>query len=274
MNCLIAKIKNRSRTITYRKILSGKTIYNIPSNLITAMSYNPATLLDEDSWYKIESFSSTAYFQDMMKTEFSSVDYDVLDKKDFEKIDYLCSYQDDIYYFQNVSKSNLQPKNWLHMGDDYEYVEDGRVINIHKFADAIYVKESDTLYFTSLSKISGIFKGIGELYREATDEETSSFLSNDFISLSNGFSSSNVKTANRKRIALAVDTLNKFNSNEKKKVFKYIREYCPNLDSRDNSFSIGNEDELKQLLWGIEQRYYTTPIGKEKRVANSVISLV
>lgn len=274
MNCLIAKIKNRSRAVTYRKILSGKTIYNVPSNLISAVPYNPTTLLDEESWYKIESFSSTDYFQDMMRTEFSSVDYDVLDKKEFEKIDYLCSYQDDIYYFQNVSRSNLQPKSWLHMGDDYKYVEDGRVINIHKFADAIYVKENNTLYFTNLSKISGIFKGIGELYREATDEETASFLSNDFIVLSNGFCSSNVKTANRKRIALAVDTLNQFNSNEKKKVFKYIREYCPNLNAQDNSFSIGNEEELKQLLWGIEQRYYTTPVGKEKRVANSVIPLV
>lgn len=123
----------------------------------------------------------------------------------------MCSYQDDIYYFQNVSKSNLQPQNWLHIGDDYEYVEDGKVINIHKFTNAIYVKESDTLYFTNLLKISGIFKGIGELYMEATYEETGSFLSNYFITLSNGFSSSNVKTANRKRITLAVDTLNKFN---------------------------------------------------------------
>ncbi len=57
----------------------------MPSNLITVISYNPTTLLDEDSWYKIESFSSTAYFQDMMKNEFSSVDYDALDKKEFEK---------------------------------------------------------------------------------------------------------------------------------------------------------------------------------------------
>ena len=46
---------------------------------------------------------------------------------------------------------------------------------------------------------------------EAIYEETGSFLSNYFITLSNGFSLSNVKTANRKRITLAVDTLNKFN---------------------------------------------------------------
>lgn len=30
---------------------------------------------------------------------------------------------------------------------------------------------------------------------------------------------------------------------------------------------------MKYLLWGIEQRYYTTPITKENRVANFVSKL-
>ena len=37
-----------------------------------------------------------------------------------------------------------------------------------------------------------------------------------------------------------------------------------------NEFS---EKELKELIYGIEQRYYTTEIGNEKRLANSVIKL-
>ena len=32
-------------------------------------------------------------------------------------------------------------------------------------------------------------------------------------------------------------------------------------------------NELKMLLYGIEQRFYTTPVGGEKRLANSVITL-
>lgn len=273
MNCLIAKIKNRSRTITYRKVLTGKAIYSVPDNLNNSITYNPGTLLDDDSWYKIDNFSKSPYFQEMMRNDFSSVDYDDLDKSEFEKIDYLCSYQEDVYFFQNVSRTSLQPKCWLHIGDDYKYVEDGRAININKVADAIYLKSTDTLFFVSLSKISGIFKGISELYREATDEETVSFLRNDFISLENDFGVSNVKTANRKRIAMAVDTLKSFTVEEKKKVFKYIGRYCSNLKSKDNTFSISNEDELKKLLWGIEQRYYTTIVGNEPRVANSIIAL-
>ena len=36
---------------------------------------------------------------------------------------------------------------------------------------------------------------------------------------------------------------------------------------------IGSEENLKQLMYGIEQRYYTTPIGNEKRLANSITTI-
>ncbi len=41
-------------------------------------------------------------------------------------------------------------------------------------------------------------------------------------------------------------------------------------DINDRKFSIKDEERLKHLLWGIEERYYTTRVGGEKRVANSV----
>ena len=198
MNCLLAKVK--TRTPIFRKILSNKEIYKLPENLNTSVNYNPSTLLEDDEWYKIENFSETTYFLEIMRSDFSSVNYDKLDKTEFQKIDYLCSFQGNAYYFQNISKSNLQPKNMIHIGDDYKFVEDGMVINISKYADAVYIQGEDTLYFTSLSKIAPIFKGIGELYREATDEETQKFLSSEFICCSDNFDSSHVKTANRKRI--------------------------------------------------------------------------
>lgn len=273
MNCLLAKVKTGTRTPIFRKILSNKEIYKLPENLNTSVNYNPLTLLEDYEWYKIENFSETTYFLEIMRSDFSSVNYDKLDKTEFQKIDYLCSFQGNAYYFQNISKSNLQPKNMIHIGDDYKFVEDGMVINISKYADAVYIQGEDTLYFTSLSKIAPIFKGIGELYREATDEETQKFLSSEFICCSDNFDSSHVKTANRKRIAMAMDTLTGYNENEKKKIFKYIGNYSDIYDSVHNIFNISNEEELKHLLWGIEQRFYTTVVGHEKRAANSIISL-
>ena len=139
-------------------------------------------------------------------------------------------------------------------------------------ADAIYEKSENMLYFKKISAISGIFNGVSELYREATKEETVQFLSNKFVRLGDDYNEEMVGTPNRKRIALAVETLNEFSKKEKSLIFSYIKDYCPSLSFNENesNFSIQSEEDLKYLLWGIEQRYYTTPVGKEKRVANSV----
>lgn len=74
---------------------------------------------------------------------------------------------------------------------------------------------------------------------------------------------------------MALETLSKFDTKEKKQIFKYISKYCNNLevDEKNKSFSIGSEEELKELIYGIEQRYYTTEIGNEKRLANSIIKI-
>ena len=273
MNCLLAKVKTGSRTPTFRKILANKEIYKISKNLNEAINYNPSTLLEDDEWYKIENFSEMTYCLEILKSDFSSVNYDKLGKTECKNIDYLCSFQENVYHFQNISRSNLLPKNILHFGDDYKFVEESLIINISKYADAVYFKNIDTLYFTSLSKITSIFKGIGELYREATEEETQKFLNSNFICCSESFDSSHVGTTNRKKIAMAIDTLNKYSESEKKKIFRYIGRYCNIYNSTSNIFTIDNEYDLKLLLLAIEQRFYTTEVGNEKRAANSIIPL-
>ena len=74
---------------------------------------------------------------------------------------------------------------------------------------------------------------------------------------------------------MAMDTLQTFTSRQKQTIFKYIKEYCADLafDKDNQTFSISSEEDLKKLLYGIEQRYYTTKLGNEKRLANSVITL-
>jgi hypothetical protein len=70
---------------------------------------------------------------------------------------------------------------------------------------------------------------------------------------------------------MAIDTINRFDNDQKAAVFNCIRDYCPDLIAENDSFKISNENELKFLLYGIEQRFYTTPDGRERRIANSVI---
>ena len=86
MNCLLAKVKTGTRTPIFRKILSNKEIYKLPENLNTSVNYNPLTLLEDDEWYKIENFSETTYFLEIMRSDFSSVNYDKLDEMLEEQI--------------------------------------------------------------------------------------------------------------------------------------------------------------------------------------------
>lgn len=135
------------------------------------------------------------------------------------------------------------------------------------------MKSKDLLYFKKLSAITNIFKGIDVLYREATQEETANFLSANFIALKEDYDATKVKQSNRKRIAMAIDSMGKLNEEEKEVVFDTIQQYCPKLVGSDGKINIGNEEELKLLLYGIDQRFYTTATGNEKRIANSVIKL-
>lgn len=98
----------------------------------------------------------------------------------------------------------------------------------------------------------------------------------DFIDLSDGYNVDKVSKPNRKRIALTMDTLNRMEADERTKIIEYINNYCDqklHFDADNETFEIKNDDELKYLLYGIEQRFYTTPLSQERRLANSVQSM-
>ena len=154
-----------------------------------------------------------------------------------------------------------------------KFEDNAREIVINSYPDAIFRAADNRLFFRNLSSITSIFRGIDEIFREATDEETKSFLASDFIVAGENYDSSCVKKANRKRIALAKEALDSYDPEQKKAVLSSIREYYPSIINDDNTFKIENDEDLTYLLYGILQRYYTTADGREKRIASSVRSL-
>lgn len=260
----------------YRKMLSSeKTIFpEFDPETAPTSPYTPGATLQDDDWFCITNARSKEYSIDLLSETFSTVDMDSLTCAEFDKIDYLFVVDDRFIYFQNVSKSKLvAQKRIIHLGDSFIYKTNCPEIVIRDLPDAIYDKTTDNLYFRRLESITSIFRGIDMLYREATQEETDTFLASDFILLKDDYSGSKVKTANRKRIALAAKTLSELGETDRKNIFAYIGEYCPDLKVSESAFEVGSENDLKMLLYGIEQRFYTTPIGGEKRLANSVITL-
>lgn len=276
MSQVYVKIRQRGKESKYRKLLStDQDIYPAREELIQdSVPYSAKTLLGEGEWYYIEEFSKTDFSIDIVRERSDSVDFDKFAAKDFGKIAYVFVEEGDELYFQNITRSKLiRHKRIVHMGEEFKYDEGGMAITLNEWPDAIYAAEEDRLYFRKLTSVTKIFTNIDQLYREATEDETKSFLDRNFITLKSDFSSEQVKTANRKRIALAEDTLSCLEQSEQEEIFSYIGEYCPDLKCADGSFEVENEVDLKMLLFGIEQRFYTTPVGNEKRIANSVIAL-
>lgn len=272
MEHTIARIRTKDRYQKFRKVLSDQRLYE-QVEIDSVVVYDPDHKLDDGAWFVIEKFSEKEYCIDFLKNDFVSTSYEQLETKDIDKIDYLCYIPDqNTYYFQNVTKNNVLSKRVIAFGDVVKFHENRREIVIREQPDAVYFKQKDELCFRNLSSITSIFKGIDALYREATQEEAEEFLENDFLDAAE-FSADKIKTANRKRIALIADTMKEMKDDQKKIILDSMKYYCPELVTDKGKFKVSTDNDLKMVLFGLHQRFYTTPDGNEQRIANSIITL-
>lgn len=266
---IYGKVKRKNNL--FRILASESDVYEhdkIPSN---GIEYDPNTLIESEEFYKIENFSATEFSIDFIEEELNSVDFDQIVVDDLKRLSYICTVQEQIYFFQAISTSYYIKKKWI-LISELSLKEDEPIITVNDYADVVYDKEFDTLYFKKLSVANRVFKGLDQLYREATAEESQTFLESEFLDVNPEYDVSKVSIPNRKKIALIKDTLEKYDDIEKQAIYDYTREYGQ-VVYENGKFKIDTDNDLKYILWGIEQRYYTTPIGGEKRVANSVITI-
>lgn len=278
MNQVFVKLRIHRKGNKYRKMLTIEgeaSLYRKASDLVeSSVPYTPDGALQSGEWFAIHEFSEQGYSLDITKSNFETVDFDSLQRDEYKQIDFLFAWIDKNIYFQNISKARLVRKKYiLSFGEDYKYIPDSDVLMINEYPDAIYNPDEDVLYFQLIESIAGIFKGIEELYREATTPEVAEFLNSEFITLKDDFEATKVKTLNRKRIALARNILSGMGTEDKATIFSYIKDYCPDLSTDEQKFTVSSDDDLKMLLYGIEQRFYTTPVGNEQRVASSTYPL-
>jgi len=275
MNYLIAKKKQTGNTFFLILSQEGQ-IYDLPDDLFNIKVYNTNYKLEDDEWFGIQAFTGTAYSIPILAQNFNSAEHHQIRNSEYDLVKFFISVQDeDVYCFQKFVKSNIIKMKWISLNGEPRIITNQPILIINSTPDAIYKKSTDTLYFKNLVDAKAFFPKLIELYKEATDEETEDFLNSEFISLRNDFSKSKVNTSNRKRIAMAMETIKELEEEEKVQINFYIREYCPELEfSEENGqFSISNEEHLKKLIFGIEQRFYTTRVGNERRLANSISKL-
>jgi len=266
---LLAMVKTKGGGSAVRKMLSEDSeIFDRPNDLEQNVGYNSDTLLEESQWYSISEFSKSRYCHDFMRKRSPSVDYDSIGNDHMEII-FICGIQGDMYYFQRTTSSKqVLKKGLVRIGSEWRYQPVTTSIAINEPPQAIYDSAIDTLYFHELSKISAIFPGINDLFREATNDEVKEFLGLSFMH-SNGFAVEDVGIENRRRVVKALSALKTLSEDDRNRMIEYIRRYCPELAYGDG-VRISNDGDLKKVLYGLQERYHTTPIGNERRVANSI----
>lgn len=273
MNQVLVKVKDGNNPL--QRLMEKEKLFNKPIDIEECVEYCPSRLLDDGEWFYIRDFSKEPFGKIISDLNKDTVDYITSKKIDLDQMEFLISCQNENeFYFQRIFKKNkIYRKRLIHIENDCEIKEEKNAIEINEWPDALYIKEEDRLYFRKLETITPIFDGIDKLYREATEQEVCHFLDLEFIKTKNGYDSSDVKKANRKRIALALTILKQMNNEQKRIIFKYIDAYYPNLRYDGSAFEISREEDLKHLIYGIEQKYYTTPVTREKRCANSTYNI-
>lgn len=248
-----------------------ENIYESP-DFSDCIEYTPTHKLDDDEWFFIQSFKSKNFTNEFIDIEvINPADFNQLNAGGFSKAKYICVEEDGLRYFQKLVQSNFIHKKMFNI-NTASFIENGNIITINKIPDAVYNVDDDILLFKDLARIGSLFKNIDSLYREATDTEVSNFLQNDLISI-DGANEFKVGIPNRKRIALAMEKLEEFSDTDKIVIKDYIISYFPNIPHENDKFIISSDVELKHFIYGVEQRFYTTLIGNEHRVASSVINL-
>lgn len=276
MNHLIARIRTRKNEKMFKLLSNQENIFDLNVENLPLVEYDVDHNLDDGSWFKVGQFSQKDYFLDYLGRDFVAAEYNDLIKAEFTKISSLCSIQGGNFFFQKVTPSTYLCKKCIGFGDVARLENSNTRLYINNDPDAVYLKDKDILVFKKLSTISSIFPGIDTIYKEATNDEVQGFLNKDFIELVDDFNLEKVSKPNRARIALALNSLGQMDPGEQEDILVYIHEYSDKqlvYDKDKKVFSIQNDEQLKMLLYGIEERFYTTPIGKQKRLANSVQSL-
>lgn len=274
MDHLYAKVK-RLQKQPYRKVVSDQRIFEetMPS-VSSCVDYDPNTLLDDGEWFKVSGFSEQDYFPTALTSLRTSADIPELEKNQFLEISSLVAVQEGDFFFQRVRPASILRKKAIVFGDVVKLEKARSRIALNQYPDAIYRTEDNALLFRDLSAVSPLFQGIDLLFKTATEAQVAEFLDMSFVATD--LPAVKVSKPNRKRIALALETLGKMSDIDRDGIFAYLSDYTDEnlaFDPATGTFKIETDDELKVLLFGIEQRYYTTAVGSEKRLANSIVKL-
>ncbi|MBL0120555.1 MAG: hypothetical protein IPP89_16675 [Saprospiraceae bacterium] len=152
---IYGKVKRKQNLL--RILANENNIYDMDSVPSVAIEYDPNILIEPEEFYKISDFSQSVYANDFIKDVVESVNYDQITQEELKKLTYICTIQNNIYFFQAISANYYIRKKWFSISE-LSLEENKPIITINDAADVIYNKTLDVIYFKKLSVANRILK--------------------------------------------------------------------------------------------------------------------
>lgn len=271
MGTFIAKLENDDDHWFKMKDHVANVYDNLQLN--DSIVYDPNNNM-RDQWFRMENFDQNEAYLPLLDQPFDVAGLKSITRQQYDEITFLAFYENEIYYFQRVTKSAYLSKKWFAWnGDVISFHNEGSMIYINSLPNCVYDTTSKYLYFMDISKAYAIFSGIRTDYKEATAEDVDTFLSSDIVH-SNAFDTTKVGLANRKRITSILNQYNTYSPQQRSTLKQYIHEKVGDkLNFEGDKFIISSDKDLRLLLYGIQQRFYVPPLSEETQVATNTTSI-
>ena len=269
------------RDTAIKLVLStAEAVYN--ANTENQIPYTPTHRLDRDEneWFYIENFSESDLNTPIAKI--GGVDLEIEDlfrrpaellqfeATDYPDITWLITKQGESYYFQKVlPSSRIEHRTILMFAVGNPRIKEmSNSVEVRRgFPDIIYDSHADRLLFKDLSRTKEIYKGLINLYREATKEEIIDFLSSrkDIVT---SISIDKIGIRNRKEIARLGDKIQILSDEAKQALLTYIDTHLTEAGlhkGEDGKIIIAKSKDLSSYLALLDQRFVHSEVYSERR---------
>lgn len=263
------------------KLKNDASWYSIQDNVTindwNAIDLNAAIQYDHnntarDQWFFLDGFNQHAAFLSMLAQNVDTADVDPLSFGDFVNIDFLSYSHSNRFYLQKVTKGSfVKRKIFSFSGNIGEVKELDNTIYINPTPNCIYDKTNQRLYFMDIAKAYGIFGTIRSDYRASTDADIQTFINASIVDAT-GLDVSKVSLLNRKKLTSVLSEFQALRPDEQETVKNYVESMTNGHLQRDPGtglFLTPDDNALRAVLYGLQMRFYKTPLSQESHVATS-----
>lgn len=277
MDILLAKVSRSLKKVLCQndiEIFQDFRDFSFPS----LIEYSPNSTVDEDQWFYITLCPDTGIKNPIeVCVNSNSNDWIQIVQDEYEKIRYLALIDkvEGRTFYQRVPESLLIKKPRLNLFglNDQPNITYNPVILLNTVPDAVFEEATRRLYFKDLSKLTKIFLGIDQLFKEATEADVSNFVNSNIFSTITGFEIKKVTAPVRKKISNVQNRFENFTPDQKIEFIANTKKYLAHIPFQEGKFMIQGNEDVRDLADALDQRFHETPITKEPRRTQSYQAL-